>query len=244
MNGSLDVHADLAAAVRDAPGAWRFIRRFAAHHATPIVAGDGFGEEDLLAAEARLGFTLPASLRAVYALLGRRDDLTRNQDRLLTPDEITLDDDGQVLVFRVENQSVALWGIPLPALTEKDPPVVVRLESPAPAERAWRPFLERVSLACVEMVLSEWLFATAQFTDNRELDAETITLLEKQFHRLPMPGYPQWGVPEGGPVRWFEGRGAILRDDGGTWVWARAGSTDEIATVRRVLPGDWMLDPG
>jgi hypothetical protein len=133
VSDSFDLQAGLAAGVRDAPGAWRFIRRFAAHHASPIVDGDGDGcaEQELLAAE---------------------------------------------------------------------------------------------------------------FTDNRELDDATIEVLEKQFHRLPMPDYPFWAVP-GPPVRWYEGHGAILRDDARNWLWARTASTGDIAALRRTLPGDWLMDP-
>jgi hypothetical protein len=93
------------------------------------------------------------------------------------------------------------------------------------------------------MVLSEWILATAEFTDNRELDDGTIGLLEKQFHRLPMPDYPFWAVP-GPPVRWYEGHGAILRDDARTWLWSRTASTGAVTALRRALPGDWLMDPG
>jgi hypothetical protein len=159
VNGRSDLHEELAVGVRDAAGAWRFIRRFAAGYASPILAGDGCDDEELRAAEARLGFPLPASLREAYALIGKRHDLTRTQDRLLAPEQMRVDDAGQVLVFRLEDQNVAQWGVPLPAMSEPDPPVVFRLDSFRPAERAWQPFLGRVSLACVEMVLSEWMLS-------------------------------------------------------------------------------------
>ena len=155
---------------------------------------------------------------------------------------VTRDDTGRVLIFRVENQHVAEWGVPLSALNDPDPPVVFRLDSLRATERAWQPFLERVSLACVEMVLSEWMLAGDAFADNRELDDETIVLLEKQFRRLPMPYYPLWAAPDRGAVRWFEGLGAILRADSGTWLWVRAQSADAIDSVRRALPGEWLMD--
>ncbi|MBF9132667.1 SMI1/KNR4 family protein [Plantactinospora sp. S1510] len=244
MDDGFDLHAELAAGVRDAAGAWRFVRLFAASYASPVLAGDGCDDEELRAAEARLGFPLPASLREAYALIGRRFDLTGAQDRLLAPDEVTVDDTGQVLVFRVENQHVAQWGIPLSAVTEPDPPVVFRLESVTRAERAWQPFLDRVSLACVEMALSEWMLSGGVYGDNRELDDDAIALLEEQFRRLPMPDYPLWAAPGGRPMRWFDGLGAILREDAGQWLWVRAASADRIAAVRRALPGEWLMDEG
>lgn len=240
MTDAFDLHAELATGVRDAAGAWRFVRMFAARYAAPIVDGDGFSEEDLLAAEARLGFALPGSLREAYALIGKRNDLTRSQDRLLTPHQVRLDDAGEVLVFRWECQRVAEWGIPLSTADEPDPPVVFRLDSARPAERSWQPFLDRVSLACVEMVLSEWMFSGEMFADNREIDDEAIAVLEERFRRLPMPDYPLWAG--GGPMRWFDGLGAILREDARTWLWVGAASADAITAVRHALPGEWLMD--
>ena len=152
---AFDLHAELAAGLRDAPGAWRFIKRFAARYATPVGDDDGVGELRLAAAEARLGFAIPGALRDAYALIGERDDLTRQQDQLLTPEEIRVDDTGQVLIFRIECQHVAEWGIPLrdppgeagmrdgrvrdlPAVAEPDPPVVFRLPHAGREERAWQ----------------------------------------------------------------------------------------------------------
>jgi len=241
----LDLGEELAIGVRDAAGAWRFISRFAKAFASSIVAADGCDDDELRATETRLALPLPASLRQAYALIGRRDDLTRVQDRLLTLAQLRVDGSGKVLVFRVENQNVAQRGVPLPAVGEPDPPVVFRLDSLQPAKRVWQPFLDRVSLACVEMVMSEWMLSGDNFDDNRELDVETIDALEKRFNRLPMPDYPLWAEPNGRPVRWFSGEGAVLRDDAGAWLWVRAASSEGIAAVRRALPGDWlMVDDG
>ncbi|GAA2588489.1 hypothetical protein GCM10010399_18120 [Dactylosporangium fulvum] len=240
MNGGFDLYEEVAAGVRDTDGAWRFIRRFANHYARPIIAGDGCGDDELREAQARLGFSLPASLRDVYALIGRRDDLTRNQDRMLTPEQLHIDDTGQVLVFRVENQAVAQWGIPISRLTEPDPPVVFQLQSAPSAEWVWRPFLDRVSLAGVEMVLSEWMLS-GDIADNRELDDEALRSLDKTFRRLPMPDYPLWAEPDGRPTRWFSAPEAILRDDAGLWLWVRAATPEARAAVRHALPGEWMM---
>ena len=51
--------------------------------------------------------------------------MIRSQDRLLAPDQVGVDDTGLVLVFRVENQHVARWGIPLSAVTERAEPVEI-----------------------------------------------------------------------------------------------------------------------
>jgi hypothetical protein len=236
VNADFDLPGELAAGVRDAAGVWRFIHRFAAAYTRPIGAAEGCSDEELRAAEVRLGVMLPDSLREVYRLVGRRPDLTRAQDILLTPAQLEVDESGGVLVFRVEDQWLAQWGFPLGMVGEADPPVVLR----RPAEWAWLPFLDRVSLAAVEMVLSEWLFSGGDFYDNLELDQETVAALEARFSRLPVPDYPMWAAHDDRPVRWFHGKGAVLRDDGGAWLWARATSPEALAAVRRALPGEWM----
>jgi hypothetical protein len=213
-----------------------FVRRFVARHAEPLAPGDGCDEAELRAAEARLGLPLPEALRTAYGLLGRRPDLTRVQDRLLRPDQLEVDDG--VLVYRVENQHVTRWGIPLEAVTAPDPPVVYRVGE------AWVPFVPRVSDAVVEMVLSEWLFAGDEFVDNRDLDETAVAVLEQRFERLPVPDHPFWAAPGGGPVRFFEGSGVVLREDAGVWLWVRAESAAALAAVRRILPGEWLMDAG
>jgi hypothetical protein len=236
VRAQLDLHAELARAARDAVGAWRFIRLFAAGYASPIVDGDGWDDGDIREAEKRLGFSLPASLRMAYGWMGRRRDLTCAQDRLLAPHQLRTDETGRVLVFRWECQHVVEWGVPLSAAAEPDPPVVFRYSS----ELKWHPFLERFSLACVEMVLSEWIIYGAPYATNLELDDATIALMQQQLRRLPLPDYPL--RPEVGPVRWFERSGVILREDLDTWLWAGATSPGSIAAVRGALPGDWSRD--
>ncbi|GAA2571826.1 hypothetical protein GCM10010435_52860 [Winogradskya consettensis] len=230
------MHAALELAVRDAAGAWRFVEMFAERYATPLLEKDGYGDAELRSAEAALGFGFPEALLTAYRRIGRRFDLTRSQDVLLSPDRVYLDYSGEVLVFRVENQNVVQWGIPLSAIAEPDPPVLLRLES------GWRPYLDRVSLACVEMVLSEWMLAGDDGpVDNRELDDEAVVTLEQRFRRLPMPDYVLWADPDGKPMRWFSGLGAILREDAGHWLWVRADNAEAVTAVRRALPGDWLM---
>ena len=67
------------------------------------------------------------------------------------------------------------------------PPVVLRSQaSQAQWNAGWQPYLERLSLACVEMVLSESLFAAPlELGDNRELDAAAVAL---EMVRATLPG--------------------------------------------------------
>jgi hypothetical protein len=241
MSAGFDVGQEVAAGVGDRHGAWRFIRRFAETWLTSLTNDDGWAEADLRAAEERLGVRLPAAIREAYALFGRRQDLTSVQDRLLGPDQLEVDLlTGDMLIFRVENQAVALWGVPLAAMERPDPPVMVAGNA---EDAGWEPYLERFSLACVEMVLSESLFsAPLELSDNRGLDAAAAALVEQRFARLAIPDYPLW-ASTGGSVRWFTGPDVLLCDTGKTWLWVRARTIPALDAVRAALPGEWLMVP-
>jgi hypothetical protein len=238
MSAGFDIGQEVAASLGSRHGASRFIRRFAESWLTPLTDDDGWAEADLRAAEQRLGVPLPAAIREAYALFGRRQDLTSVQDRLLVPEELEVDLTGEVLIYRVENQAVAVWGVPLAAMDQPDPPVVVARNF---EDVSWRPYLERFSLACVEMVLSESLFsAPLELSDNRGLDPAAVAVVEQRFARLAIPDYPLWALP-GGSVRWFTGPEVLLCDFGGTWLWVRARTTAGLDAVRAALPGEWLM---
>lgn len=90
---------------------WEFVRAVAAAFGRPLIKGDGVDGGRLQAAEDRIGILLPAALREAYLLFGRRRDLTAAQDRLVLPEQLRTDADG-VLVFRLEAQYCAWWGVP------------------------------------------------------------------------------------------------------------------------------------
>jgi hypothetical protein len=240
MAAGFDIDQEVAASLGSRQGAWRFIRRFAESWLTPLSDDDGWTEADLQAAEGRLGLRLPPAIREAYGLFGRRQDLTSVQDRLLGPDELEVDLTGEVLIYRVENQSVAVWGVPLAAMAQADPPVVLARNF---EDVGWEPFLERFSVACVEMVLSESLFsAPAELSDNRELDPAEVVLVGQRLARLAVPDYPMWALP-GGSVRWFVGPEVLVFDFAGTWLWVRARTTGGLDAVRVALPGEWVMCP-
>ncbi|MEU4501342.1 SMI1/KNR4 family protein [Streptomyces sp. NPDC024089] len=216
-NLALDLDALTAAAGEqpDRQAAWRFIRAFARDWSrSPLAGTDGHTPADLDAAQARLGLPLPTALREAYQLLGARSDLTDNQDSLLAPEDLYLDADRGVLVFRVENQSCAYWGIRVTDLDQDDPPVVVRADLVRPTADDWAAWLGRVSVAFVEIVLSEALCAdedlmgwvTPEDTGLPEDIAAT-------FRRLPLPEYP---ISQQPGSRWYAHDEIILRDDRGT----------------------------
>lgn len=225
---TFDVAGAAARAVLDRTAAWRFIEGFAAEWADPIEAQDGWTNADLDAAEDRLGVRIPRALREAYALFGKRPDLTSNQDRLLLPAELRMD--GDVLVFRDENQWVAAWGAQ-PA--DEDPAVLVKHDLVDRSEETWDPWLPRLSQACVELVLSEALFRDSAETADREMSEADISLLETHFRPLALHS------PN---TRWFVTDDVIVREDDRQWLWARARTQGALKALLKVLPGDWTTE--
>ncbi|GIF97539.1 hypothetical protein [Catellatospora citrea] len=214
---------------------WRFVCALAAACGRPVVEGDGVHADRLQAAERRLGIELPAALREAYRLFGRRRDLTSAQDRLLSPDQLRCDADN-VLVFRVEAQHCASWGVPAEAVDRDDPPVLVNTGD------RWVPYTDRLSIALVEMVLSEAMFSGDEgCVDNRDLDDAASEAILAMFERLPLPDFPFWAGMDGPPVRWFAGPDVLLRDDGGTWLWIHGRTPAAVQAVRNRLPGEWLM---
>ncbi|MFE3864797.1 SMI1/KNR4 family protein [Streptomyces goshikiensis] len=171
--------------ISDRSEAWDFIRAFAAGWYTPLAAADGVDEVDLQQVEGRLGFSLPGALREAYLLFGGRPEPFGHQDPMPSPAELFVHEDlGGVLVFRTENQVCAFWGVRLIDLGEADPPVVVQ------SRDGWRPFTDRVSLACVELVLSEALFSDGHLYNACELPADVSGSAAELFERVALPDYP------------------------------------------------------
>ena len=243
MELDFDIAAEVAVAVAGADSALRFAGRLAAATGRPLAPGDGCPAVEVREAQARLGVVMPGGLRRLYETLGRRRDLVSVQDYLLAPHELSIDRTGTVLRWRVENQACGWWGIKLDTVTHEDPPVLLR-GAMDHDEDPLHPYLNRLSLAIVEMLLSEALFSghEGSFGDNRELDDDALRTLESHFVRLPIPDCPMWTDPGSGATwRWFGGPGVVLREDAGTWVWVLAQSEETLNGVRALMPGDWLM---
>lgn len=203
---------------------------------SPLTDDAGYREADISAAEERLGVRFPVAFREAYGLFARRKDLTSNQDVLFRPGELYLSGGGEVFVFRREAQGCAQWGVRLDQPGHPDPPVAVEGMEGGHG-KGWTPYMDRFSLACLEIVLWESLFTGPGLDDNKQLDEASVRSLEQNFTRLAIPAYPLWmGRPV---VRWFARPDVILRADGDAWVWVRARTTAALDAVRDVMPGDW-----
>lgn len=125
-------------------------------------------------------------------------------------------------------------------LSRADPPVALfgdRLPGSSRLE-----FLDRLSLACVETVLSE--AATARGTEGRTCQAtpEVVACLEAEFAQVALPPYPAWFEPMGPPVRWFSAAGLLLRLEPGLEGMHLVVAGRSAADVQRAVdavPGLW-----
>lgn len=208
-----DTAAELTARLGDRAGVWEFLRRFADAW---DLQGAG-GDPDRFAG--RLEVALPVALREAYAIGG-----------VLDPGALEVRDD--VLVFHCADQMITetMWGVPLDAAGRPDPPVVINTGS------AWQPYLDRVSLACVDVALT----AVIQEHDERLCNAaEVAGPAMAAFDRVPLPDLPMWIEVEESPVRWWSGPGQLLRThgDGGVWLWVAAQTEDDLDGVYAAIPG-------
>jgi hypothetical protein len=213
----------------------------------PWQEGDGYEETDLATAEARCDVRIPQTLRAFYRVWGRRRDLTQMNEFLLAPQEWVVQ--AGACIFCVENQSCAYWALPLEALAEADPPVVVAQAGPEmsvweiTAKLDWRTSHRRVS-AFLDDLTYLHAFAGgalhgAQSGRMRPLSQQS-EWLERNWRKaavtpLFQQRYPEatdwWGSPlyvrEGQALYWFDGFSAV------------AVSTDALDEIAQALAITW-----
>ncbi|MEU6019699.1 SMI1/KNR4 family protein [Streptomyces sp. NPDC047515] len=228
MTESFDICTALADAVQDRARTWPFVADFAAYWQRPLSPDDGWSSAEVAAAEQRLGLCLPTALREAYLLFGRRTDLTSNHDTLLTPEELYVADGA--LVYRVENQGCASWGIALEDLAQDDPGTVIRVDLADKSQERWEAWESSLSTACVAMVMSEVVLSEDGFTDYLEMEDDG-TELEELFQELP-------GV--GRDLRWFVGPEVLIREIDGVFLHVRARTEEALEHLRETVPGDWL----
>jgi hypothetical protein len=225
MTETFDLPARLSGALRDRVAAQRFLADFAASWSTTALQpGDGCEEAELAAAEQRLGLAIPAALRDLYLLLGRRGDLTSNHDSLLAPQELHLLDGA--LVYRAENQGACQWGVLLTALNEEDPGTVVRADLADKSKEHWEPWDSGLLAACLDLVMAEVVQGDGctGFADSSADDEE----LTAWCTELPHFSHE---------TRWFVGPGALIRETAGCFLHVLGRSPQVLAATGERLSG-------
>ncbi|MFC5002780.1 hypothetical protein ACFPIJ_33750 [Dactylosporangium cerinum] len=213
--------------------AWRFVRAFAADWAAPVTDADGFADEALDVAEAALGVCMPAAVRDAYRLFGRRRDLTSGNGDLYSPDQLRYDAAADVLVFRAAHQAVAFFGVSLADKAAPDPQVLLYTTYQDKTQESWQPFLDRFSLACVDMVLWEMVEA-GPHSDARDETNDDQAALADDLTAVPFPRYPdEFGS------QWYVSADIILRHDPG-WIAVAARTPEALDAFRHSHPGGWV----
>jgi energy-coupling factor transporter ATP-binding protein EcfA2 len=226
-----DLPAQLARAVRGRGPGLRFLREYAIYRGRPLGRDDRANLNDV---RPELRLHMPTGFRAAYASVGGRVDPARRGDRLLLPAELYVDD--EMLVFRASTNGTAHWAVPF---DDRSVHPVVMFRATGPTGGEWRPYMEEISTAFVEMAMSESLCGADRFAGHRRLDEETLAELERRYPRLPLPDYPRWSHPDGPPVRWFSGPQVVLRDEGRRHLRVQADTAEAFEAVKLALPGDW-----
>lgn len=232
-----DIHHELSKLPPDAAGVCEIAGRLITEWFGPIQAGDGYSPQEIADTERALGFALPAALRWIYRELGRRDDLVRRQDPLLVLDALRIRDD--ILVFREENQRVALWGVQTADVAHDDPPVVWQDLNTSGGDAPWQPYQDRLSAALLELILSESMLATGSNLLHCETGEEVLSGLPPEFELIPELAHVFHPIPDGPEVMWSASPDALLRADGETWAWLYAPDPAALDRARQKLPGDW-----
>lgn len=221
------IAAALQAAVAtpgDRAAAWRVAELVAADWSErPLAAGDGYTDAELDAAAAALGHPLPAALREALKLFGRRDDLTRNQDLISSPEDLEIHEGA--LLFRVENQSVCAWGVLLTDLDQDDPPTYLRADLADLADENqegwWTPWTGTLSLALVEALMTETVLAEVEgLSDAWELGGRPVD--ESGLTELPRI-QPEWCK-----TTWYVGDDVLVHVSDDAWVSVRARSLEAL----------------
>lgn len=83
----------------------------------------GYGDSQIQSAQARLGIVFPRVLAAYYAALAAHEKLNQAHNRLIPPDQLSIEDG--FLILYEENQGVCYWGVKIDDLNQDSPPVYV-----------------------------------------------------------------------------------------------------------------------
>ena len=169
---------------------------------------------ELDGAEARLGFALPAALRELYERFGQRTDAWNVQDVLSAPHELCVDQGH--LVIACENQGVHRWAIPLAALHEPDPAVVLLADDEQNLLQA------APSIGDLEVW---WLLLGVKSSPRTLFRAYGVAAQESvcaaivdHLPRLPVPDIPWYCEP----VRLYGDADLVVEMQEGLCVWATA----------------------
>lgn len=170
---------------------------------------DGYSEEEICAAEARLGIRLPEPLRSFYVLWGKSHLISGDLEGLASPDDLFIQTEALVFVF--ENQGIYVRGVLRADLSREDPPVYLVEHDDESA--VWKLTQEH---------LSDYLDALSYFhafsgrgrctaSVYRPMgERERYALLARHWHKVEINSVPLYvhhdAAPRGWPIYVREGQ--------------------------------------
>lgn len=211
----------------------------------PWQAEDSEPEAVVQAVEARLGISLPFTLRAFYRSWGKRDDMTRMSEYLLPVQRLFVSSD--LLVFCIAQPGAQCWAIPLANIVEGNPPVHDG-EMSAPLVSSDPPAIELRMLTHAH--LSDFLDALTSHHafcggavhggHSREpADQHRVSLVRQQWRQVVIKSDP-WGiVPSSVPPRWslYVREGQMI--DWTDKFWVAVQTTIDLDEISRALDITW-----
>lgn len=165
-------------------------------------------------AEAQLGFALPAALRELHERFGQRTDAWNVQDVLYAPHELCVDQGH--LVIACENQGVHRWAIPLAAVHDPDPAVVLLADD----ERNLRQAAPSIgNLAIWWLLLGVKNSPRTLFRAYGVAAQESVcSAIVEHLPRLPVPDISWYSEP----VRLYGDADLVVETQEGLCLWATA----------------------
>jgi hypothetical protein len=182
------------------------------------------------------GRSLPSALTRWYATVGRLPELTSTQNRLRGPDDLEFEE-GLVVIY-TECQHCTVWGFPLEALNQDDPPVVY-------ADRGnWRHEADSVSSFALTVGITELCLHGGRFKCSGDMDTTAKAALRSALRLVPVAPL-RWPAPERDAFFLVDDRVVVLVED--EFLFA-AGLDDEVDEYLDELaaPGRirWVLYEG
>lgn len=172
---------------------WSLYENIVSQLFEPLVKEDGISDDELDAAEARLGAPLPRLLRQLYSLTGRRGDLHRACEDLILPPALL--HDAGYLSFYQNTVAQSRWCVPMER--GDDPPVFGWHEG------AWVPDYPRLSQFLFAMLFWQATNGGAEYYARGTVSAAALQVTPDGYRRLALGG--DWGL-----VALWGGRVALL----------------------------------
>ena len=143
-------------------------------------------EDEITAAEQRLGIHFPAILREYLLTLGSSEAVNQSFNRLLPLEKI--DFDGDYLVLMEENQGVFLCGIARADLAQDNPPVHIGFYTSETESYEWQPHLPDTSallleLACTNATMGGLRYC-ANIMDEESIDTQAVRFIQQNRNEI------------------------------------------------------------